>query len=179
MPIAQQPVTWSEETRGLCPECLRDVPARLTATDGKIWITQTCSRHGENRALLASDAAEYLRLRQYVPARAGGGCCGGDESCDTGSGPPTCVLLLEITQACNLRCPTCYADAHGHDFMPAAEAKRRLDAFFRIQPRLTPTTRSGSSSAARSCWASAARRYRSVSTMCFIAASGLPRPSSR
>ena len=141
--------TWQEETRGLCPTCLRDVPARLFADDGRVWIEQTCSRHGTNRALLASDAGEYLRLRRYVPPRvssalSGACCCGPDEACDTDTGgPPTCVLLLEITQACNLRCPTCYADAHGHDFMDVAEARRRLDAFFREQPRLDVLMLSG------------------------------------
>jgi uncharacterized radical SAM superfamily Fe-S cluster-containing enzyme len=92
--------------------------------------------------MLASDAAEYLRLRQYVPARVGQGCCGGDEIC-CAAGPPVCVLLLEITLACNLRCPTCYADAHGHDFMPPEEARRRLDAFFRAQSRLDVLMLSG------------------------------------
>jgi hypothetical protein len=128
------PARWEEETTGLCPECLRTVPARLRAEEGRVWLDRSCGRHGESRALLASDAAEYLRLRQYVPDRAAGGCCGEGTECVTG--PPVCVLLLEITQACNLRCPTCYADAHGHDFMPLEEARRRLDAFFRAQNRL-------------------------------------------
>jgi uncharacterized radical SAM superfamily Fe-S cluster-containing enzyme len=131
---------WNEETTGLCPACLRTVPARLYVDDaGRVWIEQTCGRHGANRSLVASDAAEYLRLRQYVPDRTGGGCCcGPGEDCgpDATDGPPTCVLLLEITQACNLRCPTCYADAHGHDYMTPAEASRRLDAFFAAQGRL-------------------------------------------
>ena len=136
--------TWSEETRGLCPTCLRDVPARLFEDEGQIWIAQECGRHGGNKALLASDAGEYLRLRQYVPDRsAGGGCCGPGETCGTGDGPPTCVLLLEITQACNLRCPTCYADAHGHDFMTVDEARRRLNAFFRTQSHLDVLMLSG------------------------------------
>ena len=52
---------WTEETRGLCSTCLRDVPATLFEEGGKVWIRQACSRHGGNRALLASDAAEYLR----------------------------------------------------------------------------------------------------------------------
>jgi uncharacterized radical SAM superfamily Fe-S cluster-containing enzyme len=124
---------WSEETLGLCPTCLREVPARLFEESGRIWMEQTCRRHGASRALLASDAAEYLRLRRYVPPRVSG-CCGAGETCETG--PPVCVLLLEITQACNLRCPTCYADARGHDFMPVDEARRRLDTFFRTQRRL-------------------------------------------
>lgn len=134
---------WREETRGLCPECLRDVPAELVDEDGRIWITQRCPRHGESRALLASDAGEYRRLRQYTPERVGGCCCGPGDSCDPLSKPPVCVLLLEITQACNLRCPTCYADAHGHDFMMVDEARARLDAFFRTQKALDVLMLSG------------------------------------
>jgi len=139
-------VNWVEETRGLCPACLRDVPATVFEDDGRIWIRQVCTRHGEHQALLASDAGEYLRLRQYVPDRSGANCCcGPGEVCGPNktSGPPVCVLLLEITQACNLRCPTCYADAQGHDFMTVDEARQRLDTFFQTQSRLDVLMLSG------------------------------------
>jgi Predicted Fe-S oxidoreductases len=144
----RQSENWSEESTGLCPECLRTVPARLYAEAGRVWIRQSCARHGESRALLSSDADEYLRLRQYVPDRTGAGCCcGPDDICGPSDGahvgPPVCILLLEITQACNLRCPTCYADARGHDFMTPEEARRRLDAFFREQSRLDVLMLSG------------------------------------
>ncbi|MDX1932956.1 MAG: radical SAM protein [Capsulimonadales bacterium] len=143
-------IHWFEESTGLCPECLRTVPVRLFADSGRIRMERTCPRHGTSQALLASDANEYLRLRKYVPERAlaglsGACCCGPEEECgDTVTGPPTCVLLLEITSACNLRCPTCYADANGddnddgaaHRFLSVEEARRRLEAFFRQQPRL-------------------------------------------
>lgn len=56
-------------------------------------------------------------------------CCGAGETC--GESPPTCVLLLEITLACNLRCPTCYSDAHEHDYIPIKEVRSRLDTFFK------------------------------------------------
>jgi uncharacterized radical SAM superfamily Fe-S cluster-containing enzyme len=133
---------WSEATEGLCPVCLRTVPATVGEVEGRIWLESVCRRHGEHRALLASDASEYRRLRTYVPARVGGCCCEPGAACDD-NGPPVCVLLLEITRACNLRCPTCYADAQGHDFMPVAEARRRLDAFFRTQNRLDVLMLSG------------------------------------
>jgi uncharacterized radical SAM superfamily Fe-S cluster-containing enzyme len=130
---------WREETSGLCPTCLRTVPAVLVEESGQIWMKQACERHGVSHALLASDAAEYMRLRRYVSPR--GGCCGGDDVC--ASGPPVCVLLLEVTLACNLRCPTCYADARGHDFMAMDEVRRRLDSFFRTQQRLDVLMLSG------------------------------------
>ncbi len=145
--MATTDLDWSEESEGLCPSCLLAVPARIAVENGKVWLRSVCVRHGAHSALLASDAAEYLRLRQYVPDRVSGGCCcGPEEVCITdgrSSGPPTCVLLLEITLACNLRCPTCYADAHGHDFMTITEAKQRLDQFFSTQSRLDVLMLSG------------------------------------
>ena len=123
--------TWTEETTSLCPKCLTTVPATICESAGKIWMTKRCERHGEARTLIASDAKEYLRLREYVSPRNGTACCGVGETC--GEGPPVCVLLLEVTLACNLRCPTCYADAHGHDYMPIEEVRSRLDAFFKKQ----------------------------------------------
>ena len=139
--MEETPQGWTEQTEGLCPQCLRTVPALLKAEEGKIWLESVCERHGAARALLASNAGEYLRFRKYVPPRAGAGCCGAGETC--ADGPPVCVLLLEITLACNLRCPTCYADAHGHDFMPLDEARRRLDTFFRSQRSLDVLMLSG------------------------------------
>ncbi|HEY3329388.1 MAG TPA: radical SAM protein [Capsulimonadaceae bacterium] len=126
---------WTEDTASLCPTCLAHVPARIAVDGGGVWITKRCPAHGESSALLASDATEYLRLRQFVPDRSGANCCCGPGDSCTGA-PPVCVLLLEITQACNLRCPTCYADAHGHEFMTVDEARRRLDSFFVKQPVL-------------------------------------------
>src|SRR5690349_11694868 len=89
--------SWQEETASLCPECLRTLPARLYESAGSIRLARVCPRHGKFESLVASNAAEYLRLRQYVAPRVSG-CCGAGETCDTG--PPVCVLLLEITKAC-------------------------------------------------------------------------------
>jgi uncharacterized radical SAM superfamily Fe-S cluster-containing enzyme len=125
-----------ERTRGLCPQCLIDVPAEIFEGDGRIWIQQHCPRHANDRTLLAGDASEYIRLRQYVPDRSTG-CRGVGQTCSA-DGPPTCVLLLEITLACNLRCPTCYADAQGHEFMDLIQARRRLLMISGGEPTIHP-----------------------------------------
>lgn len=133
---------WTETTTGACPRCLRPVDAMLIERDGAVWIRRHCPRHGVDEALLSSDAAMYHRLRTYeVDRTQGGGCCGGGGAC--GDAPPTCVLLLEITRACNLRCPTCYADARGHEMMEIAEAEHRMKAFLSRQPRLDVLMLSG------------------------------------
>lgn len=135
MDISMSPIL-NETTTGLCPVCLHSVPATLSERNNQIWIEQDCEHHGKNVALLSSDATVYKRLRTYEVDRVGGGaaCCGPGTVCE--DGPPTCVLLLEITQACNLRCPTCYADAQGHDMMSMDHAKDLLIAFFKTQSKL-------------------------------------------
>ncbi len=125
-------VPFLEATTSICPECIRSVPATILEAENRIWLRSDCPKHGSSQSLLSSDAVQYKRLRQYTPARMGtsGGCCGGDQTCEPGTSP-VCVLLLEITLACNLRCPTCYADAQGHDFMSVDEVRQRLDKFFK------------------------------------------------
>ena len=133
---SSEPLPFIEHTSSLCPVCRASTPAEIREEAGKIWLTSVCPQHGGNKSLLAGDAAEYKRLRLYTSARMGmpGGCCGAGETCE--DGPPVCVLLLEITLACNLQCPTCFADAHGHNFMTIEEIRGRLDAFFKTANRL-------------------------------------------
>ncbi len=143
MPAKLDKTLWQENTEGLCPTCLLKIPARLYRDNDQIWLETVCPQHGINRALLASDAEQYLRLRHFTAPRLSGSCYCGPEENSSSCTPPVCVLLLEITNACNLRCPTCYADASGHDFMPIEEAKRRLDAFFLQQSKLDVLMLSG------------------------------------
>jgi len=39
----------------------------------------------------------------------------------------TCLALIEITEACNLRCPTCFADSDVGRYSPLDEVERMLD----------------------------------------------------
>jgi uncharacterized radical SAM superfamily Fe-S cluster-containing enzyme len=43
----------------------------------------------------------------------------------------SCVGIIEITNACNLRCPTCFATAEGHDFLSLEEVSYMLDEFIK------------------------------------------------
>lgn len=39
----------------------------------------------------------------------------------------SCTVLVEVTDACNLACPVCYADAKGDRMIPLAELKPRIE----------------------------------------------------
>ncbi|MBS7641330.1 MAG: radical SAM protein [Candidatus Bathyarchaeia archaeon] len=107
------------ETRSLCPNCLRVVPAKITTDGVRVYMEKFCGEHGETRALLWSALKLYTRaLRFSRPGKPAKphvenivrGC-----PFDCGLCPShkqhTCLAILEITDACNLLCPICLADS--------------------------------------------------------------------
>ena len=95
-----------KQTRTICPTCLKPVSGTTFQRGGKVFLQRECAEHGTTVALVSSDRRHYY-LRDEVPH-------GPPEKGQCGCGEPghrTCVALLEITEACNLRCPVCYAQS--------------------------------------------------------------------
>ncbi len=107
-------------TRSLCPECLTLIDATLVIRDGKMILRKWCPRHGWFEALVSSDAARYHDLRRFnkpgtIPKHFEREFHGCPDSC--GLCPEhqqhTCLGIIDVTEACNLACPVCFADAQG------------------------------------------------------------------
>ena len=118
--IAPAPATELKTTLSLCPHCLERVPAKVVERGGKVFLQKSCPAHGAEEALLASDASLYWNADQSADPGCGTGCCSVNHSC---------TLIFEITEKCNLTCPTCYAgsspDHAGH--LPFEEFTDQLD----------------------------------------------------
>jgi hypothetical protein len=105
-------------TKSLCPRCLRLVDAKIVSREGRVWFRKRCPEHGEIEDFVCSDVRWYDRHELDEPAKAArlhatavkDGC-----PYDCGLCPEheqhTCVGLAEITSACNLECPMCYAES--------------------------------------------------------------------
>lgn len=106
-------------TSSVCSQCLDHVPAVVSERDGQVVLTKTCSTHGAEEALLASDSRLYWNPGN-ARACGAGGCCGTNHSC---------TLVFEITERCNLTCPTCFAGSSPHLSwsMPFDEFAMKLD----------------------------------------------------
>ena len=130
-----RPYIYHNFTNSLCPRCLKVIQAKVILQDNKVYMLKTCPDHGAMRTLLSSDAAYYLSQSQYnkpgtlprhFQTRVEQGCpldCG---LC-TDHEQHTCLALVEITEACNLRCPTCFANSDIGRFSPLEEVERMLD----------------------------------------------------
>lgn len=121
-------------TTGFCEPCRALVSARILQRDGAVWLETLCPEHGNASALISSDPDWYEASRHYVkpgqiPFALGNqafkGC---PDSC--GLCPEhrqhTCLPVVEITHACNMRCPVCLKPEAGNFGMSAAEFRHAL-----------------------------------------------------
>ncbi len=127
-------------TRALCGTCLRIVDAKEILRGGSVYLWKRCPEHGIDEVLLSDDAAYYRRGRETflkppeqvekydTPFQYG---CPYDCGICPDHEQHGCVSILEITDHCNLRCPTCYA-ASG----PERLTHRSLETIERMLDRI-------------------------------------------
>ncbi|MFA5889830.1 MAG: radical SAM protein [Actinomycetota bacterium] len=113
-----------------CPRCHEENPALplqevarlsgyLSEQDGRVWLVRGCPKHGRIATLYQQDAAilDYLEewtapTKRHTPDTPGNfdpvpACYArGLGEMQT---QHTCILLADVTDSCDLRCPTCFA----------------------------------------------------------------------
>ncbi|MFE7717709.1 radical SAM protein [Nocardia rhizosphaerihabitans] len=115
-----------------CPHCHDDDPERslaevprlsgwLAERDGQVFLERGCARHGMVRTLYDEDSEILAYLEQWTaPTKAHLPDVAGNFDPVPSAylrGLPemqtqhTCILLEDIIDSCNLRCPTCFADS--------------------------------------------------------------------
>lgn len=109
--------TYYDFTLSLCPKCLKRVEAKIIFENEKVYMLKRCRDHGKSKVLIADDIAYYKAIRNYnkpseMPytfnTKTDYGC-----PYDCGLCPDheqhSCLTVVEVTDRCNLTCPTCYA----------------------------------------------------------------------
>ncbi len=132
-----------EITRSLCLECGRLVDAQVLFRDGRVYLRKHCPEHGWQEAMVCADADWYLSSLAYnkpgqIPADFATAVARGCPS-DCGLCPEhqqhTCIGVIEVTTACNLACPTCFADSGPGYQLTLAEVEAILDRFLQTESR--------------------------------------------
>ena len=104
--------------QSLCPVCLRVLPAAWERQGDAVYQVKQCPEHGRFRALIwqgPPDMDDWRRPK--IPAQLALTQHEVERGCpyDCGLCPEhrqrTCTAILEVTQACDLACPVCYADS--------------------------------------------------------------------
>jgi uncharacterized radical SAM superfamily Fe-S cluster-containing enzyme len=106
-------------TVSLCTVCHRQIDAKIIFEDEKVFLTKRCREHGFQKVLIADDIQYYKQIRNYnkaseYPLRPHTATHYGCQY-DCGICPDheqhSCLTLIEVTDRCNLTCPTCYASS--------------------------------------------------------------------
>ena len=120
----------------LCEECLTLIPAKLVEDGGSVWHLKRCPTHGPQRTRISSDYAYWRDCRDFIkpgdmPAHFHTEI---DKGCpyDCGLCPDheqhSCLSLIEVTDACGLGCPVCFASSTPRgQHRPLAEIEALLD----------------------------------------------------
>ena len=115
MPVRKY--TYYDFTLSLCPECLKRVDTKIVFENGNVYMLKRCNEHGNSKVLIADDIPYYKNIRNYnkpsetphtFNTKTHYGC-----PYDCGLCPDheqhSCLTVVEVTDRCNLTCPTCYA----------------------------------------------------------------------
>jgi 7,8-dihydro-6-hydroxymethylpterin dimethyltransferase len=135
MPVRKY--TYYDFTVSLCPECLRRIDAKIVFEDDKVYMLKTCPEHGFHKVVIATDIEYYKNTRNYnkpseTPLKFNNKVhygCPYDCGLCTDHEQHSCLTLIEITDRCNLACPTCYAMSSPHygRHRTVAEVEKMLD----------------------------------------------------
>lgn len=120
MDIKERDYQFYDTAISICSTCLERVDGKIVFQDGAVWLLKRCPEHGHEKVMLADDIDYYRRAREIfiktpeqshcynTPVKWG---CPYDCGICPDHEQHGCTLLLEITDQCNLSCPTCYANS--------------------------------------------------------------------
>ncbi|MEM1514949.1 MAG: radical SAM protein [Candidatus Bathyarchaeia archaeon] len=112
------------ETESLCPICFSRLPAKIVGEkDDNVYMEKICPVHGAFKTILWKGAESWVqwdRLNDWEPelfkkkdftTNINKGC-----PFDCGLCPQhlrkACIIVMEVTNMCNLHCPVCFAKAN-------------------------------------------------------------------
>ncbi len=120
--MPERPYIYYDFTISLCSTCLRRIDAKIVFEDGKVYMLKQCPKHGREKVLIATDIEYYKNCRNYakrsemplkfnMPTHYG---CPYDCGLCSDHEQHSCLTVIEVTDRCNLTCPTCYAMSSPH-----------------------------------------------------------------
>jgi len=105
-------------TESLCPVCLKKIEARILRINNQYKMVKRCDEHGTFETLVWKGTQP---MESWIRHKSRGGVkhprTNVRKGCPYDCGPckdhrqETCTALIEVTQACNLNCKFCFANA--------------------------------------------------------------------
>ncbi len=126
-----------KQTQSLCPDCSDLIDATIFEENGKVLMEKHCSKHGDFRDIVYSDARLYLKMEEWSfgdnrglsnPAITNAARCPDDCGLCNLHTSHTGLANVDLTNRCNLTCPVCFANANaaGYVYEPDLQTVRKM-----------------------------------------------------
>jgi 7,8-dihydro-6-hydroxymethylpterin dimethyltransferase len=117
--MPNRPYIYYDYTKSLCHTCLELVDTKIVFEKDKVWMHKHCKTHGDMKSMIADDVEYYKQIRNFnkqseVPLKFNTKVhygCPYDCGLCTDHEQHSCLSIIEVTDRCNLACPTCYASS--------------------------------------------------------------------
>lgn len=125
-----------ESTISICSQCIAKVEAKIIRKKWWIFIKKFCQKCGIQEEILEENPEYYFKKNLYY--KPGTGCklqaavnkwCPRDCGLCQQHEQHTCIGLIEITNKCDLWCPTCYANSGEWSFLDIATIEKMMDFY--------------------------------------------------
>lgn len=138
--MAQRDYQFLTATMSFCEACEKLVPAKLAEREGKIYLLKYCPTHGIHGELYEEDAGWHRKKPLYdkpstltppqTPLRNG---CPYDCGLCPCHDQHTCIGLIEVTSACDLGCPVCYASSGAGKPLPLDTIEKMMRFYWEAE----------------------------------------------
>ena len=128
-------------TLSVCPYCLKEIPAKITAEQDRVYMEKSCLEHGSMKTLIWEDSPEnYLKWLEDGGIHTDRLPRTEEEVCEqmrkgefAGCAQvQPCSAALMTTNRCNMDCPVCFTRKKGdRRYEPSVEECREQLAFYR------------------------------------------------
>jgi hypothetical protein len=96
--------------------------AKIVFQDARVFMLKHCRTHGDSKVMIADDVEYYKQIRNFnkqseMPLKFNTKVhygCPYDCGLCTDHEQHSCLTIVEVTDRCNLSCPTCYAMSSPH-----------------------------------------------------------------
>ena len=133
-------------TISICPECQKNIKARIVEDGKLVLMRKTCEEHGDFEDIISIDAEHFKWSQKYRMdgQKPDNPCVEVKDGCpfDCGACPEhmstPSIAIVDVTYRCNLKCPICFANAEakGMNYEPSYDELVRIFQHFRdIKPQ--------------------------------------------
>ncbi len=118
-----------DEVPSMCAQCHGRILAEIIDRDGRVYQRSRCPQHGSDETLIFSDSSLYRSLDRWNSLLF-------PDSSSMNEAAPL-LAIIDLTNRCNYRCPTCFAEIGGSDeqyFLGTAEVRSMLLSLLNRSP---------------------------------------------